>query len=125
MFNHYTNCTFFSRICNSFLKNNKWFLKSFNLHDKENLDNIIFQAILKGVFLFLIGFFVGAGHKIGDKLNKEIELGESVFDDHIKFIDGTSNDIRLIGKNSCYIFYLIEGNKEVQISPISGVIKTL
>ena len=75
--------------------------------------------------IFFIGIFVGVGYGKGQKLKQKIESGELIYNNEINFIDDELLKAKLIGKNSSYIFYLIEGDTEVKISPINGTIKYL
>jgi len=58
-------------------------------------------------------------------MSEKIEKGEVEFNDQIKFINGDESNVEIVGTNSMYLFYLEKNNKSVQITPISGIIKSI
>ena len=108
------------------LKDKKWFTSFLKLDPSETkIEKKVFEGLTVFSIIFFIGIFVGAGHGKGLNLKQKIESGEVKYNNQINFIDGELLDAKLIGKNSSYVFYLIEGDTEVKISPINGTIKYL
>ncbi len=109
-------------------KDKKWFKKSMKL--EANLSTSEIEASLLKTFIFLIsigilGFFVGTGMGKGFKMSNKIEKGKIDYNDYIEFINGDKAKVEIVGENSTYIFYLEQGNKTVQITPIGGIIKSI
>lgn len=106
----------------------KWFKKRIKL-DESLTDKQVESSLLASfLFLFsimLFGFFVGTGIGEGLRTSDKIENGEIEYKDHITFIDGETKDVKIMGINSNYIFYLKENNKTIQITPISSVVKSI
>lgn len=108
------------------LKNKNWFISFLKSDQSEdNIGKNIFEVLIVLSMIFFIGIFVGVGYGKGQKLKQKIESGELIYNNEINFIDDELLKAKLIGKNSSYIFYLIEGDTEVKISPINGTIKYL
>lgn len=106
------------------LSKKKWFAKFFKLDlSKAEVERQVFNRSVLFALCFFVGVFVGAGSGKGQKLKQKIESGEIEYSDQIAFMDGQSIDVEVVGKNSSYVFYLIEQDSTVQISPISGTIK--
>jgi len=74
-----------------------------------------------GIFAFFIGTGIGGGIKYGNKLKK----GEFEASHQITFLPEKEVEVKLIGSNSQYIFYVLENDNEVSISPIQGNVKTI
>lgn len=68
-----------------------------------------------------VGYAVGYGIATKNSLNK----GEVKTNYEITFTDGETAEVRLVGHNSQYIFYAMEGKKELTISPIQGNVKRM
>lgn len=109
-------------------KDKNWFKKLIKF-DTELTKDEIKSSLLK-TFLFIIaiglfGFYVGSGIGKGFRISEKIKKGEIEFNDQIKFINGDESDVEIVGTNSMYLFYLEKDNKSVQITPISGIIKSI
>ncbi|WP_299887857.1 hypothetical protein [uncultured Lacinutrix sp.] len=97
---------------------------------KEKLDkmNMAFKSssfiifiIALYIFGLFIGFGVGRGGKTKEKLAKEtIELTHQLV-----FEDGEKQEVKMLGKNSLYVFYVTQKEREVAIAPIDGNIKVI
>ncbi len=83
------------------------------------------QLIFVMIALYIIGAFIGFGVGRGGKTKKRIENGEIKMTHQITFNDGENHKVNLLGKNSLNIIYVVEGKKEVLVSPIEGNIKTI
>ena len=73
------------------------------------------------VFVLFIGLGVGRGYKTKDK----IDNGEYKMSHRIMFDDGEQKKIKMLGKNSLYVFYVTEGDQEISIAPIDGNIQLI
>jgi hypothetical protein len=109
-------------------KDKNWFKKLIKF-DTELTKDEIKSSLLK-TFLFIVaiglfGFYVGSGIGKGFRMSEKIEKGEIEFNDQIKFINGDESNVEIVGTNSMYLFYLEKNNKSVQITPISGIIKSI
>jgi len=68
-----------------------------------------------------IGLAVGKGIKTKERINGEkLKLTHEIL-----FEDGTKQQIKKLGKNSLYVFYVTNSKEEVSVSPIEGNIKTI
>jgi hypothetical protein len=73
------------------------------------------------VFCLFIGLGIGRGHKTMQKIDEnDVKLSHIV-----TFEDGEQQKIKMLGKNSLYVFYIAGGNEEVSIAPIDGNIKLI
>ncbi len=110
-------------------KDKPWFEKSFKIDGNQELDVIQRQLLQFFLMLFclgLMGFYIGMGIGQGFKISKQIKNGTIEFEDKIEMVDGKTETVNLIGKNSSFLFYLSEGKKEIEITPINGgVIKSI
>ncbi|WP_282019221.1 hypothetical protein [Salegentibacter mishustinae] len=109
-------------------RNKNWFKKVSKL-DVELTERQVKSSLLK-TFMFIVslglfGFYVGSGFAGGFKMSEKIEKEEIEYNDQIKFINGDESNVEIVGTNSFYIFYLEKENKTVQITPISGIIKSI
>jgi hypothetical protein len=71
--------------------------------------------------LFVIGLKIGAGFATKSR----IENGTFVVNHSITFSDNSVKRVKLIGQNSGYVIFVVEGQKELSIVPISGNIKEI
>lgn len=80
------------------------------------------------IFLFALivfGFFMGTGIGSGYRHAQKLEKGEFTNSHQITFMNNEVHQVRLIGNNSQYVFYVLEKKQQISISPISGNIKTI
>ena len=73
------------------------------------------------IFAAYVGLAVGGGMSLRDK----IQSGQIKPDHRITFETGETKDVKLIGNNSAYLFYLPIGEKLPIISPIGDHMKHL
>lgn len=110
-------------------KDKPWFAKTFKIDGKQELNVIQRQLLRFFLMLFclgLMGFYIGMGIGGGHKVSRQIELGIIKYEDKIELVNGNTETIHLIGKNSSFLFYLSEGKNEVKVTPINGgVIKSI
>ena len=73
------------------------------------------------VFSFFIGSAFGSGSKLADKLkNNQFKP-----DTTILFSDTEERQVRVIGQNTEFVFYVEEGETTVTAAPIKGNIKQM
>lgn len=104
-------------------KDQKWFKTFFRIsQDKSTAEirNNLMQANLIYLALGLLGFYVGTGLGGGFKFSKKIENQEITYEDTITFINGNQETIHIVGKNSAFLFYLVENQQEILIAPMNG-----
>ncbi|WP_281614256.1 hypothetical protein [Flammeovirga sp. SubArs3] len=108
------------------LKNKAWFTKLFNIKNpEENLETKLLSVLTVSSVIFFLGFFVGTGLGKGERLQKRMNEKTIEYNDKVLFLDGQTLNVEIVGKNSSYIFYVLEGEDNIQISPINGTVKTL
>ncbi|MFK8006935.1 MAG: hypothetical protein AB8H03_11210 [Saprospiraceae bacterium] len=87
------------------------------------------NEILKGTLILLslgiFGFFIGTGIGSGISYGSKLKKGEFEASHQITFLSDKELSVKLIGNNSQYIFYVLENEKQVTISPISGNVKMI
>ena len=71
--------------------------------------------------LFVIGLKIGAG----SATKSRIENGTFVANHSIVFSDNSVKRVKVLGQNSGYVIFVVEGQKELSIVPISGNIKEI
>jgi len=82
-----------------------------------------FTIFMIGLMIFsvFIGMGIGRGTKTKGKINaEEIKLTHQLF-----FEDGTVQNIRMLGKNTLYVFYVTKSKEKVSIAPIDSNIKII
>ena len=85
----------------------------------------VFQGSLI-LFAFLVfSFFLGTGVGSGNKHAGKLESGDFKNSHEITFMDKEKIHAKVIGSNSQYIFYVLENEKQVSISPIPGNVKKI
>lgn len=87
-----------------------------------------FEVMQGSVILFafmVFSFFMGTGIGSGNRHANKLASGEFTASHEIIFLDKEKIEARLIGSNSQYIFYVLENEKQVSISPISGNVKKI
>lgn len=83
------------------------------------------QFVLFMISLYIIGLFIGFGVGRGGKTKKRIEKGDIKITHQITFEDGQTQNIKMLGKNSLYVFFVTKNDKEITIAPIDGNIKLI
>ncbi|MGB5665425.1 MAG: hypothetical protein WBM53_01150 [Maribacter sp.] len=106
-----------------------WYRKIFNVEkwdrfhakaqENSNTGALIYACML--VLAIFIGSGVGGGGKLSQKMqHKELKSGHNVV-----FEDSETLDIKIIGQNTLYLFYVIDGEDKLSVSPIEGNIKKI
>jgi len=83
------------------------------------------QLVIIMIGLYIIGGFIGFGIGRGGKMKKRIENGKIKITHQLTFESGENHNIKMLGKNSLYVFYVKENEKDILISPIEGTIKII
>ena len=97
---------------------------------KEKLDKVSKQITSKNflvtlVIIYIFSMFVGLGIGRGMKIKERIEKGDIRLTHEIIFQDGDAEKVKVLGKNSLYVFYVTKENLDVAIAPIEGNIKII
>lgn len=97
-------------------------------HNIEQLDkNFSKKGIRTGLIIATIfaifSGFIGFGLGGGNKMKKRMESGDFEPDTLVEFIDGGQKQVKLVGHNSDYLFFLEPGKKRLTIAPIPGNVK--
>ncbi|MGJ8592314.1 MAG: hypothetical protein ACSHXF_07185 [Aquaticitalea sp.] len=77
--------------------------------------------IMSSFYIFCV--FIGLGIGRGQKVNRILDEKEITLTHIITFDSGDTQKIRMLGKNSLYVFYVTAAKEEVSIAPIEGNIK--
>ncbi len=84
---------------------------------------------IKGTILLMglgfLAFFFGTGIGSGFKYAKKLKAGEFENTHQIIFLDKEEVNVKMIGSNSQFVFYVLENDKQVSISPIQGNVKKI
>lgn len=88
---------------------------------EKPLGELWLPACIAALFFAFLGLGVGQG--MAER--EELLAGEMKSDTRLSFSDGETVDVRVIGINSGYAFYVLEGDTEVTISPIADNITSL
>lgn len=90
---------------------------------QKALKNKNASLVMIGFFVFCL--FIGLGIGRGKKTKRTIDEKDIKLSHVIKFEDGEEKRIKMLGKNSLYVFYVTNGKEEVSIVPIDGNIKLI
>jgi hypothetical protein len=91
---------------------------------QQELKKIIDKTLINYFFALLICFFLGFGIGGGNFLSKRIKNGNLKFEKYgqiLTFNSGEKKEIYLINTNSQYYFYVVKGEKNIEISPIGAI----
>ena len=106
-----------------------WYKKLYrNNIEKMDKSYAVLNGKAQGVTmyaLFVAAFFFGTGLGKGPKLRSKIEKGEIELSHIIKFSDNELTRVKIVGQNSSYLFYLLENEKKISVSPIAQNIKEI
>ena len=98
--------------------------------NKEKMDKILSSfekkySVIPFILFVIISMFIGLGVGSGIKIKKRINSFDYNYNNQLTFEDGETKKIKMLGKNSLYVFYVTKDTKEVSVSPIEGNIKTI
>lgn len=83
------------------------------------------NGTLMFICFFVFSLFIGLAIRSGNKTNDRIQNDDFKLTHLLLFKDGEQQEIKMLGKNSLYVFYVIKGKDEVSIAPIDGNIKLI
>ncbi|WP_054851142.1 hypothetical protein [Olleya sp. ITB9] len=83
------------------------------------------DAVITMIAFYVFSVFIGLGIGSGYKTNKRVETNDYNISHKLTFDNGLTQDIKMLGKNSLYVFYVLKDDKEVIIAPIEGNIKMI
>ena len=89
----------------------------------RGVESNAFKYVMSGIMIFSV--FIGMGIGRGAKTKKRINKDEIKHTHKLIFEDNKTEKIKMLGKNSLYVFYVTKGKGEVSISPIEGNIKAI
>ena len=107
-------------------KDQSWYRKMVKDMDKADAK---FAAMQKRIMLFMLLYlsclFLGIRIGYGYKTKNRIDKGDFKLNYTLMLNDNSSKQVRIIGQNSLYVFYVTKEQREVAIIPISGNIKEI
>jgi len=97
---------------------------------KEKLDKAMAKINSKNFAVFIIAgyifsMFIWLGIVRGMKTTELISENDIEHSHELIFEDGESQKVKMLGKNSLYVFYISKEKPVVSISPIDGNIKVI
>ncbi|WP_299681853.1 hypothetical protein [uncultured Tenacibaculum sp.] len=97
---------------------------------KEQIDKILSNlnrkySIIPFLLFALACMYLGLGFGTGQKTKDRINNFDYTYSNEIVFDDGEKKKVKIIGKNSLYIFYVTKEDTHVNIAPIDGNIKLI
>ena len=97
---------------------------------KEKLDEAIAKikskkAIITLGLFYVFCLYVGLGIGRGLGTNKKLAEEDLKLSHELFFEDGEQKKVRVLGKNSLYVFYVTKNERKVAIAPIDGNIKVI
>lgn len=107
-------------------KDKNWYQKV--VRDTEQADRKLSGMKNKKIELvltFLTFMFLGVKIGMGAATQKRIARGDIKVSHTLIFNEDIQKQVKVVGQNSAYIFYIAEGQKEISIVPISGNIKEI
>lgn len=104
------------------LRTQKWYQMMVNVEkwDKKFAEPSNSFDIIKMCAIMLMCFFIGTGLGGGSKVSQRLKDKELIPSHEITFQNKEVKNVKIIGQNSQYIFYVLEGNNKVSITPIQG-----
>ncbi len=109
-------------------KEKEWYQKRFDavqIEESYKKENFSILFVLSMTFGLLLGIFFASGFMDGQELKEEIEAGTHKMTHILTFEDKEVLTVKIIGQNSQYIFYVLEKDTEIAISPIQGNVKRI
>lgn len=97
---------------------------------KEKLDKILAgfnkkYAEIPFIVFVVIFMYLGFGIGSGSKTKERVDTFDYKYSHQVTFKDGEEKAIKMIGKNSSYIFYVTKNDTNINIVPIDGNIKLI
>jgi len=117
-------CLFFYYLQRYYKKNKDedWYKKKMETAKANNTLQVKpIDATIIVIAIAIFGGFTGYGLGGGIFLSKDLKAGELGVNRIITFVDGETENVRLIGHNSQYLFYAVEKDTVITITPIQGI----
>ena len=83
------------------------------------------QMMLVMIALYIIGGFIGFGIGGGSRTKEKINNNEIEITHQLTFENGKIENIKMLGKNSLYVFFVTKNDKNIKIAPIDGNINLI
>jgi len=83
------------------------------------------HAIIPFLLYMIVSMYVGFGLGGGGKIKNRINNFDYDYSHQIVFEDGEKKEVKIIGKNSLYIFYVTKKETNINIVPIDSNIKLI
>ncbi|MES3017658.1 MAG: hypothetical protein V4721_07765 [Bacteroidota bacterium] len=95
----------------------KWILPKFQGADAAVItpDKLGIAAAIMVLF-----FYLGLGIGMGSKYGKQLKAGKTMPDHEITFANGENRQVKIMGRNSAYLFQVSKGSTQVAVIPIEG-----
>lgn len=78
--------------------------------------------ILFCIFCMFVGMGIGRGSKISEKIQAQQDIKSNY---KITFASDLEKEVYVVGQNSTYLFYVVEGETEVSVTSINPNIKVI
>ncbi|MEM6845307.1 MAG: hypothetical protein AAF632_24050 [Bacteroidota bacterium] len=105
----------------------RWYGKLYNVNklDAKYNSNPSTNQLISLLAGFTLAFYLGMGLGRGSKQQKQMANNDIEVNHRIIFQDNSEEEVRIIGKNSLYLFYIPEGKTDIIISPIEYNVKKI
>jgi hypothetical protein len=109
-------------------KDKQWYQKCFGVakvDENKKEEDLSLILVITMTYGMLFGAFLSISIGDGYELKEEIEAGTQEMTHTLTFEDKEVLPVKIIGQNSQYIFYVLDKDTEIAISPIEGNIKRI
>ncbi|WP_338790502.1 hypothetical protein [Bernardetia sp. MNP-M8] len=104
----------------------KWYNLTGNIEKADKgIDSIKENKGIPFIFMFVFCMFIGLGVGRGQKISKRIQTQDIEANYSVTFTNDMVKELYVVGQNSSYLFYVLEGEKQVSISAINPNIKII
>ncbi len=104
----------------------KWYNLTGNIEKADKrIDSIKENKGIPFVLFFIFCMFIGMGIGRGTKINKRIQTQDIKTNYTITFANDVTKEVYVVGQNSSYLFYVLEGEKEISVTSINPNIKVI
>lgn len=106
-------------------KEKEWYKNKYDVGDleKKYAKGDSLEGMLTGFGIFFLTMFVTYTTLRGNSLKNKIAKKEIKLNKRITFQNDSIVEVKFIGMNSQYVFYLLENDSIITASPIQGTIK--
>jgi hypothetical protein len=102
----------------------KWY-KTLKINQPGSSKNSATDRILLIYASCLVIYFLGLSIGRGSKIRTQLNAGELKIQHLVNFQDEKPSRVTIIGQNSNYLFYVLENEKKVSVSPILQNVKKI